>query len=82
MIDFELEIAVVILADRDRTHFIDKRHDVMKRAHGLEDGRIGRTDKAPGSSEEQRVFDGEERDATIIESRREKPIVTADAWSG
>jgi hypothetical protein len=71
LIDFELEIAIVVLADADRTYFIDERHHVVKRAHGLEHGRLGRTEDAPGSSQDQRIFDGEQRDITIIESSRE-----------
>ena len=78
LIDFELEVAVVVLTDAEGKDLIDDRHHVVKRAHRLEYGRIGRTDDAPRSGQNERIFDGRQRDATIIESCGQETIVAAD----
>ena len=89
LMDFEQEVAVVILADADFKDFIDDRQHVMERADGLKrwrvrraDGlkrwRVRRADDAPGSSQSQCILDGKQGDTTIIESGGEQAVTAAE----
>jgi hypothetical protein len=78
LMDFELEVAVVILADADFKDFIDDRQHVMERADRLKRGRVRRAEDAPGSSQSQCILDGKQRDTTIIESGGEQAVVAAE----
>ena len=49
LIDFELEVAVIILAEVDFKDFINERQHVIERADRLEGGRIRRTNNTTGS---------------------------------
>ena len=59
LIDFELEIAVVVLADGNGKHLIDDGQQVVERTHRLQRRRIGRTNDAPGGGEDECILDGD-----------------------
>ena len=82
MIDFELEVTVIILADADLKHFINDRQYVIQRAHGLERRGIQRTDDATRGSKDECIFDDDQRNAAIIKSCGEESIIAAEGAGG
>ena len=81
-IDVELKVAEVILADAELEHFVDDRKQVMKRTDWLERNGVGRAEDAARGRQHERVFDGRQRNATIIKSRCQYTITATDSGGG
>src|SRR5881397_2507319 len=81
-VDVEAKISEVVLADLDFEHFIDNGQDVMERPNGLEWDSSWRTEDSAGGGQDQGVFNGCDRDAAIVKSRRENTVVAADDAGG
>jgi len=65
LIDVELEMAEIVLTDAELKHLVDHRKQVIQRADGLQRNVIGRAEDAAGGSQDERVFDGCHRHATV-----------------
>ena len=77
-VDVELKVAEVVLADAELKQFVDDRKQVMQRANGLEENGAGMAEDTTRSGQDQCVFDGRGRHATVIESSCEETIVATD----
>src|SRR5437870_1734870 len=76
-VDVELKVAGV-LADAELKQFVDDRKQVIQRANGLEENGAGMAEDTTRSGQDQCVFDGRGRHATVIESSCEETIVATD----
>ena len=82
LIDFELEIAVVVRSDMSGKDLLDHRQQVMERAHRLESRCVWRTEDAACGSQDQCIFDISARNAAIEESSRQNAVIAADGSGG
>jgi hypothetical protein len=74
----------VVLADGEAEDFLDDGQEVSQRTDGGEGWRFGWAKETAGRSENQRVFYGDQRDASLIKVIGQEAVVTANgsgsAW--
>ncbi|MGH9821889.1 MAG: hypothetical protein ACREDR_01315 [Blastocatellia bacterium] len=82
LIDLVAEVAEVVRTGGYAKNFIDHRGKVGQGANGGKRRSMLGTEEPTGSSENQRVFDGTQRDASLIEIGGEEAVTTTDGSSG
>ena len=78
----ELEIAEVVLTDRQLKDLVDDRKQVIQRADGLQRNGVGSAEAAAGCGQQERIFDGGDGYAAIIESCGEQSVIAPDRAGG